>query len=193
MARDYPDNKKLVEADFIAGDALIKAVRKNEIETARSILENDASQVNEPESVFGQTPMHVAASNGNVDMMELLAVNGADVNVVDGFNEDTPLHYAAGQDNAEAIAFLLDKEAEINAANKSGQTALDIATLAGNKDIATLLLDRGGVVLADNKEQLEELTEKSLRLSSDKNGVEQYGLEGKFEKAIGSSDFSMML
>ena len=192
MTKNSPDNEILVNEDSFAGNSLMQAVRKNDIETARSILKNDASQVNEPESIFGQTPMHIAANGGNIAMIDLLHGHGSALNETDGFG-NSPLHYAAGEGKKEAIAFLLDKEVEINKTNQSGLTALDAATIEENKEAALLLLKRGGMVLEENKESLAALAETTLKLSCDKDGVKKYGLEGKFEKKVGSGGVSMML
>ena len=46
----------------------------------------------------GSTPLHKAASNGNIDMLRLLVAGGADVNAVDTYDKP-PLHSISCGDN----------------------------------------------------------------------------------------------
>jgi ankyrin repeat protein len=82
----------------------------------------------------GMAPLHVAASLGSVDMVELLLANGADVNAtggIDRYRNDrgiTPLHEAVLGTNFEGeyldvVKSLLAKGADINARDSNGVTA----------------------------------------------------------------------
>ena len=53
----------------------------------------------------GETPLHLAAENGDKKMVELLLANQADVNATDGTG-DTPLHLAVSYHH-DAVAQLL--------------------------------------------------------------------------------------
>jgi len=57
---------------------------------------------------FIDTPMHIAARNGNVGIMELLVHNGASVSAQNRLG-DTPLHCAVRQKRTLAVDFLLRK------------------------------------------------------------------------------------
>ena len=100
----------------------------------------------------GQTPLHVAASNGNVEAVEALLKSGADANAPVGapewekldnqeepFYGSTPLHMVAlglgsgcnaGPVNvagrAEVASILLAAGADISAKDAEGRTALDV-------------------------------------------------------------------
>jgi uncharacterized protein len=61
-------------------------------------------------NVVGDTPLHIAASWGNVEMIEALLDHGADVNAP-GEHGLTPVHIAAEEDNFEAVALLIARGA----------------------------------------------------------------------------------
>ncbi|KAF8492409.1 hypothetical protein F5888DRAFT_1909189 [Russula emetica] len=93
------------------------------------------------------TPIHAAASAGQVDILSLLIQHGADVN---GRNRigDTPLFLASMNARLEAGQFLLNHGADIDARNEFNNTALIYAIFWGNIEFARMLLERGAVINA---------------------------------------------
>ncbi|MDR0291973.1 MAG: ankyrin repeat domain-containing protein, partial [Elusimicrobium sp.] len=71
----------------------------------------------------GFTPLYMAASMGDLDMVKRLVGYKADLDaaVADG---STPLIGAARYGKPDAAAYLLDKGADVNARNKAGESAL---------------------------------------------------------------------
>jgi hypothetical protein len=95
--------------------------------------------------VFEETPMHVAASAGYVNILSLLAEHGANVNSRDQGGE-TPLWRASSNARLEAGQLLLDSGADINASRYNDITPLSNAAWKGHVEFARMLLKRGAVI-----------------------------------------------
>lgn len=100
------------------------------------------------------TPLHNAARNGNVEMIQALIQAGADVNLTTSSPDLlnlAPLHEAAFAGNVEAIRTLIAAGADINyyPADSSPTTALRLAALAGQKDAVRELLALGASATGD--------------------------------------------
>lgn len=87
-------------------------------------------------------PLHLAVSNGQVDIVKLLISHGADVNTSDG-NGQTPLQLAA---SSIMIDVLNVQGLEIDAVNNNGDTALISACKNGDCVIVNKLLCVGAHV-----------------------------------------------
>ena len=69
---------------------------------------------------------------------------GADVNrsyrsAQTGLEGISPLMIAASEGQVEVVKLLIAAKADVNARNSGGATALDLATMAGKKDVAEIL------------------------------------------------------
>jgi uncharacterized protein len=92
---------------------------------------------------FGERPLHVASSRGNMEEISALVEGGAEINAP-GDLGNTPLHEAVGQGHAMAVQYLLDHGASPDAQNEFGETPLDKARQANRHDIVELLQSRKG-------------------------------------------------
>ncbi len=88
-----------------------------------------------------QTPLHVAAFHGALDLVDVLTRRGADVEARSDFG--SPLDAAAYGGSAAVVALLLDRGADISARSIFGRTALHQAASGGNLEAARVLLRRG--------------------------------------------------
>jgi ankyrin repeat protein len=86
----------------------------------------------------GHTPMHIAAAEGDVEMITGLVKCGAPVSAK-GDNGWTPLHHAAARGHIGAINALFEAGADIIAKTDHGATATDIAELFRRKDASKVL------------------------------------------------------
>lgn len=89
------------------------------------------------------TPLHKAASAGDLKTVRALLDQGADVNSRDAHWQVTPLIQAASADKVEVVRLLLDKGADIEAKSDGGYTAFFLAINSLSVSSARLLLERG--------------------------------------------------
>jgi len=89
---------------------------------------------------FGNTPLHVAAVQGDMEAVRLLIDAGADLNS-QGEHGYTPLHEAVEQGHFEVADLLIKSGSDPKKSNVDGETPFDIARLLPNQDprIVTLL------------------------------------------------------
>ncbi|XP_071145820.1 ankyrin-1-like isoform X1 [Mytilus edulis] len=98
--------------------------------------------VTKPLSSFNMTPLFVASSNGDVDLVKLLLEHNANPNLGNGFNE-TPLYFAAEKGYIEIVNMLFEFNADPNLCNNSNVSPLQTATVNGFSKIVSLLLHNG--------------------------------------------------
>jgi uncharacterized protein len=87
--------------------------------------------------VLGDTPLHIAAVNGDVHIIGLLLDAGADIDAHGEYGY-TPLQQAVGQGHVDAVRLLLRRGASRDSRNDWGKTAKEIAQIAGKDEIKTL-------------------------------------------------------
>ena len=104
------------------------------------------------QSVFGFTPLHIAVSEGRLDIAKLLLQNGADPNAQNRFSGNTPLHLTVSSKGYPEIAkLLLANKANPNAKNNKGDTPLHFAAFKGYQNIAEILVKNRAAPNAKNK------------------------------------------
>ena len=121
-------------------DLLRSAVEKQHTEAAKLLLTNGCKVNNENNS-----PLHFAALNGNVEIVQMLLDRYAEIGAVN-LDGATALHYAAQSMNMEIIEMLLSRGANVNAADINMITPVHLAVANNSKEITTLLLSRGANV-----------------------------------------------
>ncbi|XP_047467840.1 kinase D-interacting substrate of 220 kDa B isoform X3 [Mugil cephalus] len=90
----------------------------------------------------GQTPLMVAAEQGNLEIVQELIRRGANVNL-DDIDCWTALISAAKEGHIEVTRELLDNNANLEHRDMGGWTALMWAAYKGRTDVAELLLEKG--------------------------------------------------
>ena len=91
------------------------------------------------------TPLHLAASSGNVEFIQLLQKKMEIKKLEVDFNaanilERTPLHRAAAKGGSEMVTLLLENGASVNLEDVSRRTALHHAALGGDVGVVNALL-----------------------------------------------------
>jgi len=96
----------------------------------------------EAKNMFGETPLHVAAINGHIDVVEVLLDKGADLNAKNLLG-NTPLHLAASRSQKDMAEILITRGADLEAKNRFVKTPLHLAASRSQKDMAEILLKNG--------------------------------------------------
>lgn len=122
------------------GTALHKSAIDDNISEIRKLIMRPCADINITDTI-GETPLHVAASAGSFNAVELLLVQGALVNV-ESLRGDTPLHVASANGNFPVVKLLVEKGAALDHKNRKYKTSLDLAFEKNKKQIALYLLKR---------------------------------------------------
>jgi len=112
---------------------LMMASLHGHLDIVRKLIAKDADVVKP-----GWAPLHYAATNGHVAVMELLLEHHAFIDA-ESPNGTTPLMMAAMYGTPEAVRFLLEAGADPSMKNQLGLSAADFAARAGRKDLAQTL------------------------------------------------------
>lgn len=118
-------------------NALMMAAFDGDMATVKMLVLNKKAAVNKP----GWAPIHYAATNGHLQIVQFLMANGAMINALSP-SETTPLMMAIGSGNDDLIKYLLDNGADLRMRNHEGYTAIDVAQLFGKDDIRDGLMSR---------------------------------------------------
>lgn len=112
---------------------LMIAAITGQIDLARRLIERGAD-VNKP----GWTPLHYAASRGQLAVMRLLLEESAYIDAASP-NGTTPLMMAARYGSPEAVKLLLEEGADPMLKNNLGMTAIDFANGVNRTDSAEII------------------------------------------------------
>jgi ankyrin repeat protein len=116
---------------------LMMAAFDGDLPTVKMLVLDKKAAVNKQ----GWAPIHYAATNGHLQIVQFLMAHGAKVNALSP-SETTPLMMAVGSNNDELIKYLLDNGADLSLRNHEGYTAIDVAQLFGKDDIRDGLKSR---------------------------------------------------
>ena len=117
---------------------LMLAAIKGQKDLVEQLIQRDAD-VNKP----GWTPLHYAASSGQVAIMKLLLDNYAFIDAQSP-NGTTPLMMAAMYGSNDAVKLLLAEGADTAMKNQQGMTAVDFAQRASRAEAAELISAAAG-------------------------------------------------
>ncbi|MBX2801289.1 MAG: ankyrin repeat domain-containing protein [Myxococcales bacterium] len=118
--------------------ALVAATRGAHLDIARMLLDAGARPAGR---VDGTSAWHEAADMGNIEVITLLAEQGAQVDTMHGF---AALHYAAYDDDPVLVNHLIEVlGAEVDVENPHALTPLHIAAFHGRNRAARALLEHG--------------------------------------------------
>ena len=115
------------------------------------VLHRNGSSV-EPRGDVQNIPLHSAAFNGDLEVVQILLEYGVDVDCPDEFSR-TPLNYASQnghRNDARVARLLIERGADTNTRSYEGGTPLHCASVYGRIEIARLLIEHGANVEVKN-------------------------------------------
>jgi cytohesin len=134
------------QVDVVGNTALHMATGYNAIDAVWLLAKHPKALVNARNKKDGSTPLHVAASSGFVECIDLLLAHEL-VNQRIGDNQGRlPLHVAAENGHDEAIAALVATgTVTLNTRTDYGASVLHIALREGNLGLVGFLLEQEGI------------------------------------------------
>lgn len=134
---------------------LTLATRFKRKEIVQLLLKNGAKV--DAIGTFGYSALFEAITIGENELVQILLSAGADIHQIaqsGAFSGDNPLTFAAGGNNLSIVATLLANKADVNRPDRSGYTAL---MMASNFTISQFLLDNGANINAANNNGMTAL------------------------------------
>ncbi|EPS38466.1 hypothetical protein H072_7783 [Dactylellina haptotyla CBS 200.50] len=135
-----------IRAKSSSKTALMFAAESGDVECTRLLLEEKYLIIDQRDR-DGNSALHVAATNGRVELLDLLLAKGADI-AAQNTLERTPLHAAAENGHHEFIKAILSHSRDVNLADRKCTTALGIASIRGDLWTVELLLQHGAGISA---------------------------------------------
>lgn len=138
------NNAKISEPNDNGDTPLYIAIQKGHDIVAGILISKseDASGDCNWKNKIGTPLLHLAASNGNAEIVRILIRNGGEVDATD-YMENTALCIAAELGKESVIRALIQNNANIDHQNLKGDTPLMLASAHKNDGAVTLLLESG--------------------------------------------------
>lgn len=131
-------------------DPIHDAARKGDAKKVRAILQADPKAISAKDN-HGDTPLHLAALHGQIEVAQVLLDAGADVNAKNNYGPFTPgdLGQQISSNNHQDPVVLLSAHGVDERDMKNGYTPLDLAEFSVNhKKVLALLVSKGADVNA---------------------------------------------
>ena len=110
------------------------------LQTMEMPLLNGTAHVN-PDSLYGWTPLHMAAHKGHFKVFEYIAEHVSDLNVQTS-DGSTPLHLAASEGHFEIVRYIVGIVNDKNPVNAEGNTPLHETAKKGHLEIYKCIADQ---------------------------------------------------
>lgn len=144
---------------------LTKAILANDLETVKRLI-NQGVELN---FSYDTTPLALAASLGNLEIVQLLIEGGANINLQMEDEGDTALMVASLYGHYEVVKRLVEAGADVNIQDCYGAKAVGMAANNAHEDIYNYLApltipkyEPGSKLLAEAKRQKNIRNEKGL-------------------------------
>ncbi|XP_013410881.1 ankyrin repeat and protein kinase domain-containing protein 1 [Lingula anatina] len=135
-------------------DLIWAAVQYGHCDVIRWLISHGANlAVGNSRDHWKRQPVHFAACDGHIPLLQVLLTSGVNVNTLDA-EERTPLHWAATFGQHEVAKYLISCGANVNidAAQNNGFTPLHAAACLGHTKLCKLFLEHGAAINEADKD-----------------------------------------
>ena len=140
-----------VSESNVSRNKLVLAVQDDNVSEVIALISR-GKRVNAKDRGYdGNSPLHVAVENGNLEIAQILLSAGAKIDSKNS-QKRTPLMMLDEDATPELVNLLLGYGAKIDAADKKKNTALILASAYAGKDVIQILISAGANVNAVNKQ-----------------------------------------
>ncbi len=150
---------------FVLALDIHQAAKEGDLAKVKALLEKNTDLIN-AKNENGQTPLHIAASGGQLAVVEFLISQGADINLRQN-NGATALHFACFGGHRDVVEWLIDNGADVNSKDNNGLTPLRVAVFRSNKEMIALLIEKGAALNAREENGATPLHEACIRGNKD--------------------------
>jgi len=138
-----------------------EAIENGDLDQIKAILSDNPDKVNEKDA-SNNTPLHLAALQGNLGIVKMLVDKGADINLGDNENSP-PIVNAALRNHPEIVKYMLDHGASATLKDDNQMTPMHFAAMGGDTQIMQMLLDKGAEADAANSSGVTPLVYAAYR------------------------------
>ena len=169
----------------INNDDIFKIIENNNFKKLQELLKNDHTKINTLNK-DGFAPLHIAIIKGNIEIINLLLLNGANPNILTSLKKQTPLHLAYINKNSKTdkiIQKLKKFKANENIKDTSNKKPLDYL----NQKNINLTINKNYLskhIKDDIKEKNKKKSGKIIRNSNSNSNINSGGLFSKMISKI---------
>lgn len=146
-------NKAFINSKSRVGRTALHLAAMNGFSHLVQFLIRDHNAVIDILTLRKQTPLHLAAGNGQLEVCKLLLELGANIDATDDLGQK-PIHVAAQNNFSDVAKLFLEQHPQlVMATSKDGNTCAHIAAMQGSVRVIEELMkfDRSGVINVRNK------------------------------------------
>jgi cell wall-associated NlpC family hydrolase len=129
---------------FLSALTIWEALDSDDAKAVQQIISQTGFRINQ-KNADGETPLIIAAANGDLDIVKLLVSKDAVLNVFEYEYKYyyNAVHAAAAEGHLDVLRFLADAGGNLTAQDKDGWTPLILASQNGHLDVVKYLVGKG--------------------------------------------------